>query len=58
MSTKRNTEAGVLLLTGFLTRLAAIPLVMNMVVSITATKNPILQKSGFGAISHEARGVA
>ena len=46
---------GVLLLAGFLTRLAAIPLIINMLVAITTTKIPILQKSGFWAMAHEAR---
>ncbi len=46
---------GMLLLAGFLTRLAAIPLVINMLVAITTTKIPILQKSGFWAMAHEAR---
>ena len=46
---------GALLLAGFLTRLAAIPLIIDMVVAITSTKLPILQKSGFWAMAHEAR---
>ena len=46
---------GALLLAGFLTRLAAIPLIINMLVAITTTKIPILQKSGFWACAHEAR---
>jgi putative oxidoreductase len=46
---------GMLLLAGFLTRLAAIPLIINMLVAITTTKIPILQKSGFWAMAHEAR---
>lgn len=46
---------GGLLLAGFLTRLAAIPLILNMLVAITTTKLPILQKSGFWAMAHEAR---
>jgi putative oxidoreductase len=46
---------GVLLLVGFLSRLAAIPLIINMLVAITTTKIPILQKSGFWAMAHEAR---
>lgn len=46
---------GALLLAGFLTRLAAIPLIINMLVAITTTKIPILQKSGFWAMAHEAR---
>jgi putative oxidoreductase len=46
---------GVLLLAGFLTRLASIPLIINMLVAITTTKIPILHKSGFWAMAHEAR---
>jgi putative oxidoreductase len=46
---------GMLLLAGFLTRLAAIPLIINMLVAITTTKIPILQKSGFWVMAHEAR---
>jgi putative oxidoreductase len=46
---------GVLFLMGFLTRLAAIPLIINMLVAITTTKIPILLKSGFWAMAHEAR---
>ena len=46
---------GLLLLLGFLTRLAAIPLIINMLVAITTTKIPIFQKSGFWAMAHEAR---
>jgi putative oxidoreductase len=46
---------GALLLAGFLTRLAAIPLIIDMLVAITTTKIPILQKNGFWAMAHEAR---
>ena len=46
---------GALLLAGFLTRLAAIPLIINMLVAMTATKIPILHKSGFWTMAHEAR---
>jgi uncharacterized membrane protein YphA (DoxX/SURF4 family) len=46
---------GVLLLAGFLTRLVAIPLIINMLVAITTTKIPILHKSGFWTMAHEAR---
>jgi putative oxidoreductase len=46
---------GALLLAGFLTRLAVIPLIINMLVAITTTKIPILHKSGFWAMAHEAR---
>jgi putative oxidoreductase len=46
---------GSLLLVGFLTRLAAAPLVVDMLVAIATTKLPILSKSGFWAMAHEAR---
>jgi len=46
---------GVLLLVGFYTRLAAIPLIINMLVAISTTKIPILLKDGFWAMAHEAR---
>jgi putative oxidoreductase len=46
---------GVLILVGLLTRLAAIPLIIDMLVAITSTKIPILPKSGFWAMAHEAR---
>jgi uncharacterized membrane protein YphA (DoxX/SURF4 family) len=47
--------AGTLLIAGLLTRLAAIPLIINMLVAITTTKIPILMKSGLWAMAHEAR---
>lgn len=46
---------GVLLLSGFLARLAATPLIINMLVAISTTKVPILLKSGFWSMAHEAR---
>ena len=46
---------GALLILGLLTRLAAIPLIIDMVVAITTTKLPMLMKSGFWAMAHEAR---
>src|SRR5438445_8316173 len=46
---------GALLILGLLTRLAAIPLVIVMLVAIGSTKVPILLKSGFWAMAHEAR---
>ena len=46
---------GGLLILGLLTRLAAIPLLIDITVAIIATKIPILEKSGFGAAMHEAR---
>jgi putative oxidoreductase len=46
---------GLLLILGLLTRLAVIPLIIDMFVAIAATKVPILIKSGFWATAHEAR---
>jgi putative oxidoreductase len=46
---------GTLMLIGLLTRLAAIPLIIDMIVAISTTKIPMLFKSGFWAMAHEAR---
>jgi len=46
---------GALIILGLLTRLAAIPLIIDMLVAISTTKIPILLKSGFWAMTHEAR---
>jgi uncharacterized membrane protein YphA (DoxX/SURF4 family) len=46
---------GIMLVVGLLTRLAAIPLIIDMLVAIVTTKVPILGKSGFWAMVHEAR---
>jgi putative oxidoreductase len=46
---------GTLLLIGLFTRLASIPLIVDMLVAIATTKVPILMKSGFWAMAHEAR---
>lgn len=46
---------GLLLIIGFLTRLAAIALMINISVAILTTKMPMLVKSGFWATAHEAR---
>lgn len=46
---------GALVIIGLLTRLAAIPLILDMLVAISTTKIPILLKSGFWAMAHEAR---
>ena len=46
---------GGLLILGFLTRLAAIPLLIDITVAILTTKIPLLEKSGFWATMHEAR---
>jgi uncharacterized membrane protein YphA (DoxX/SURF4 family) len=46
---------GFLLILGLLTRLAAIPLLIDISVAIATTKIPMLLKSGFWAAIHEAR---
>lgn len=46
---------GVCLLAGFFTRLASIPLLINISVAIATTKIPMLLKQGFWAAAHEAR---
>jgi putative oxidoreductase len=46
---------GLLVIVGLLTRLAALPLVIDMLVAIATTKIPILLTSGFWAMAHEAR---
>lgn len=46
---------GVLFLIGFLTRLASIPLIIIILVSIATTKTEILAEKGFWAILHESR---
>lgn len=46
---------GLLLLAGLLTRLAAIPMFINMLVAISTTKVPILLEKGFWAAAHESR---
>lgn len=46
---------GLLVLLGFATRLAAVPLIVDMLVAIATTKLPILIKSGLWKMLHEAR---
>ena len=46
---------GVFVLFGFLTQLAAIPLLVDMLVAISTTKIPILLEKGFWAMAHETR---
>jgi putative oxidoreductase len=50
-----ETSCGALLLLGLLTRLAAIPLIVVMLVAISTTKVPILLEKGFWNMAHEAR---
>lgn len=46
---------GLLILLGLFTRLAAVPLIVDMLVAIATTKVPIFLKSGFWSMAHEAR---
>ncbi len=46
---------GAFLILGLLTRLAAIPLIIDMLVALYTTKVPIYLKSGFWKMAHEAR---
>lgn len=46
---------GLLLVLGLVSRAAAVPLIVDMLVAIATTKVPILVKSGFWAMAHEAR---
>jgi putative oxidoreductase len=46
---------GVLFFFGLLTRFAAITMIINILVAISTTKVPILLKSGFWSMAHEAR---
>jgi uncharacterized membrane protein YphA (DoxX/SURF4 family) len=46
---------GTLVLLGFLTRLAAIPLIIIMLTAVATTKIPILIEGGFWKMAHESR---
>jgi putative oxidoreductase len=46
---------GTMILLGFFTSLASIPLIISMSVAIWTTKIPILLESGFWKMAHEAR---
>jgi putative oxidoreductase len=46
---------GALLMVGLVTRLASIPLLIDILVAIATTKLPMLPKSGFWATMHEVR---
>ena len=46
---------GSLLIIGLMTRLAAVPLIIDMLVAIASTKIPILLDKGFWSMLHEAR---
>ena len=46
---------GSFILIGLLTRVAAIPLIIDMLVALSTTKIPILVKEGFWKMAHESR---
>jgi uncharacterized membrane protein YphA (DoxX/SURF4 family) len=46
---------GVLVVLGLATRMAALPLVIDMVVAIATTKVPMLVEQGFWTMAHESR---
>ena len=46
---------GTMLILGLLTRLASVPLLIDISVAIATTKIPMLSKAGFWATMHEAR---
>jgi putative oxidoreductase len=46
---------GTLLIVGLLTRLATIPLIVDISVAIISTKIPLLATAGFWSMAHEAR---
>ena len=46
---------GMLIIAGLLTRIAAIPLLIDISVAIATTKIPLLLDKGFWAAAHEAR---
>ena len=50
-----ETVCGLLVILGLVTRLAAVPLLIDILVAIATTKVPMLLKSGFWAAAHEAR---
>jgi putative oxidoreductase len=50
-----ETVCGLLLILGLLTRWAAMPLILDMLVALYTTKLPILLKSGFWSMAHESR---
>lgn len=48
-------SCGVLILLGLFTRLAVLPLIIDILVAITTTKLPLLPGHGFWVMAHEAR---
>lgn len=47
--------SGILILLGLLTRLAAIPLIIIMLVAITTTKTAVFENEGFWGMLHASR---
>lgn len=47
--------SGTLILLGWLTRLAVLPIIVVMFVALATTKFPILLRDGFWKMAHEAR---
>jgi uncharacterized membrane protein YphA (DoxX/SURF4 family) len=50
-----ETVCGLMLIAGFFTAFAAIPLLIDIAVAIATTKFPMLLKQGFWAAMHEGR---
>jgi putative oxidoreductase len=50
-----ESVCGALLIVGLVTRLASVPLLIDIAVAIATTKIPMLAKAGFWATMHEAR---
>jgi putative oxidoreductase len=50
-----ETICGILVLLGFFTRAAVIPLITIMLVAISTTKIPLLLNEGFWKMAHESR---
>ncbi len=50
-----ETVCGALIILGLLTRMASLIMTINISVAIYTTKIPMLYKSGFWAMAHEAR---
>jgi uncharacterized membrane protein YphA (DoxX/SURF4 family) len=50
-----ETVCGCLVLLGFATRLAAVPLIIIMLTAMATTKFPVFQEQGFWKMAHESR---
>jgi putative oxidoreductase len=50
-----ETGCGLLILVGLGTRMAAVPLIIDMIVALASTKLPIFLQQGFWKMMHEAR---